>query len=184
MEMAFDAARQRVRVISQRMRLLVLLGVVIAVGGTLLIWGSPELPRWLLADLGVADKIASPSPTLAVRAAGLLVTAVPVGLFVFALLQSRRLLAEYAEGGQFSWSAARRLRRIALVICSLAVVGPLTRTLLILVLTFNNPPGQRLLSIGFSFNDYFMGIVGGLLLVIAWVMVEAARLAEENSGFV
>ena len=184
MNMVSQDARQRVRVISQRMRFFVLLGVLLAVGGSLWVWCSPELPRFLIADLGLVGKVPPGSPELLVRLLGIAVTALPVGLLVYALLEARRLFAEYAEGGFFNWSAARRLRRIALVICSLAFVGPLTRTLLVLVLTFNNPPGQRLLSIGLSFNDYFMGMVGGLLLAIAWVMVEAARISEENREFI
>ena len=184
METVFQDARCRVRVISQRMRLLVLLGVVLVLAGVCWIWFAPELPTGLLSELGIAGKVSGGAPTWETRLLGLAVTALPSGLLIYALLQARTLFAEYAAGGFFSWKAACRLRRIAWAICSLAFVGPLTRTLLVLVLTLNNPPGQRWLSIGVSFNDYCAVMVGGLLLAIAWVMVEATRISEENGEFV
>jgi hypothetical protein len=41
-----------------------------------------------------------------------------------------------------------------------------------------------MLAVAFSIHDYFALIVGGLLLAAASVMRDAARLAEENAGFV
>jgi hypothetical protein len=33
-------------------------------------------------------------------------------------------------------------------------------------------------------HDYLALIVGGVLLAVAWVMVEATRIADENASFV
>ena len=41
-----------------------------------------------------------------------------------------------------------------------------------------------MLAIAFSINDYFALIVGGVLFAAATVMREAARIADENAGFV
>jgi hypothetical protein len=41
-----------------------------------------------------------------------------------------------------------------------------------------------MLAITFSLHDYYALIVGGALFAIASVMREAARLADENAGFV
>jgi hypothetical protein len=65
-----------------------------------------------------------------------------------------------------------------------APLGPLTATLLALTLSLANPPGQRLLLVSFSLNDYFALIIGGVLVAVATVMREAARLADENASFV
>ena len=51
-------------------------------------------------------------------------------------------------------------------------------------MTVGNPPGERMMTIAFSINDYFALIVGGVLFAAATVMREAARIAEENASFV
>ena len=48
----------------------------------------------------------------------------------------------------------------------------------------NNPPGKKMLIFNISSNDYSFIIFGVMLLGIAWVMVEATRLAQENAEFV
>ena len=68
--------------------------------------------------------------------------------------------------------------------CVLAVLRPLTTTLLGIVLTMGNPPGQRIVSIGLSIDDYMIAAFGGLILAIGQVMVEAKRLADENRQIV
>jgi hypothetical protein len=60
----------------------------------------------------------------------------------------------------------------------------LTATALALALSFGNPPGQRYLVLTLSINDYFAVIIGGVLVAVAAVMREAARLADENASFV
>ncbi len=50
--------------------------------------------------------------------------------------------------------------------------------------TIDNPPGSRQLGIALSTNDYLALIVGGVLLAVAWVMVEATRIADEHASFV
>ena len=47
-----------------------------------------------------------------------------------------------------------------------------------------NPPGSRQLVIALSVHDYLALIVGGVLLAVAWIMVEATRIADENASFV
>jgi uncharacterized membrane protein len=65
-----------------------------------------------------------------------------------------------------------------------APLGPLTSATLSAALSVGNPPNERAITIAFSINDYFALLVGGVLLAIATVMREAARLAEENASFV
>ena len=52
------------------------------------------------------------------------------------------------------------------------------------VLTLGNPPGQRQLVIGLSWDDYLAVLLAVVLIAIATVMAEAVRVAEENEGFV
>ena len=76
------------------------------------------------------------------------------------------------------------LRRLAWSLIGAAGAQVVARTLHGLVLTMNNPPGKKMLVLCVSSNDYSFLIFGVLLLGIAWVMVEATRLAQENAEFI
>jgi ACR3 family arsenite efflux pump ArsB len=94
------------------------------------------------------------------------------------------LFGGYARGEIFSLAAALRLRRLGLAVMSLFVARPLTTALLSAVVTSNAPPGQRHVVLSLGSDDYFCLLMGVVLLAIARVMREAARLAQENAEFV
>jgi hypothetical protein len=107
---------------------------------------------------------------------------VGVGLLVVGQLWT--LFGGYARGQIFSLAAALRLRRLGLAVMSLFVARPLTTALLSAVVTSNAPPGQRHVVLSLGSDDYFCLLMGVVLLAIARVMREAARLAQENAEFV
>jgi hypothetical protein len=84
----------------------------------------------------------------------------------------------------FGAGAARHLQMFGASVLAQAPLGPLVSVALTVALTLGNPPGERMLAIAFSINDYFALIVGGVLFAAASVMRAAARIAEENAGFV
>ena len=65
-----------------------------------------------------------------------------------------------------------------------AILGPLSSAAVFVALTYSNPPGNRQLAISLSLDNYVALIVGGVLLAVAWVMVEATRIADEHASFV
>ena len=104
--------------------------------------------------------------------------------FLWGLLQLRGLFLCYAKGEIFSRTAARYLSRFALALLLDALATILQRTALVGFLTMHNPPGDRhfIISIGTpEINTAFIGII---FMVIAWVLAEAATVAEEHRGFV
>ena len=174
---------QRVRHIAAWMRALALGGGVMLLGATLVMWASPEWIATTVAhELGLGKAPLTITPSVQVAGAG--VALVPVAVGLFALLQVWHLFGDYARGAIFTASATARLRRLAWSILGVALAQVLARTGLGLVLTMNNPPGQKVLVVGLSSNDYILVLFGLLLLSIAWVMVEATRLARENEEFV
>lgn len=107
-----------------------------------------------------------------------------IGLGLFALWHLWLLFGEYARGRVFGAASHRHLRRFAWGMFASALLAPLQRAWVGVALTLGNPPGQRLLVIELSWNDYVAILCGAVLLAIATVMAEAVRLAEENDGFV
>ncbi|WP_140630801.1 DUF2975 domain-containing protein [Methylibium rhizosphaerae] len=131
---------------------------------------------------GLEHRTVDPTPATRSLAAAALLPVLLVSWF--GLWQVWQLFGGYARGEVFTTAAALRLRRLALVLMSLCLVKPLTGALMSVALTFNSPPGQRLLAVGLSSDDYLTLLMGAVLLAIASVMREAVRLAAENAEFV
>jgi hypothetical protein len=173
----------RVRRIASLMRGMVLVGGSIFTISTLAIWVTPEWAR-----LGASQQLGidpgSVTITPAVQFYGALISLLPLALGVFGMVQVWFLFGEYAQGRIFTALGSMRLRRLAWSLIGAAAAQIIARTLHGLVLTMGNPPGKKMLILSVSSNDYSFLIFGVLLLGIAWVMVEATRLAQENAEFI
>lgn len=127
-------------------------------------------------------------PNLPADAAGrwrtALVSLLPVGGGLYALLHLWRLFGEYGRGRVFGATAQDALVRFAWAVLLLALLLPLARGLMTVALSIGNPPGQRFLSISIAWFDCLHILFGAVLVAIARVMVEARRLADDNAGFV
>jgi hypothetical protein len=144
------------------------------------------IPDWtrnlLLAKLGQAG--ASLPVTAPARLAAAVIVAVPVAVMLYGLFAVRALFREFRQGHVFTARAARHLQEFAATVLAQAPLGPLTSAGLSVAVSMVNEAGPRMLAITFSLHDYYALIVGGALFAIASVMREAARLADENAGFV
>lgn len=114
------------------------------------------------------------------RLLGFLVSMIPLSVLFYALHQAYELFDGFRLGRIFTDDAPIRLRRIGLCMIALAILRPITGTLLGLVLTASNPAGQKVLALGISVDDYMIALFGGLILAIAHVMLEAARMADDH----
>ena len=65
-----------------------------------------------------------------------------------------------------------------------AVLAIVSRTVAVLAATLSNPPGERMLTIGFGTPDMMGLTTGAAFLAMGLVMREAVRLADDNAGFV
>ena len=176
------APMDRVRRIARWVRAMALVGgiVLLALGVTL--WMSPTWVAKVAASEAGIDMTSPVTP--AMQWGGALVGMVPVSLGLFALFQVWQLFGDYGRGAIFTPGATLRLRRLAWSLIGVAATQVVARTATGLVLTMNNPPGQKMLVIRLSSHDYVLLLFGVLLLAIAWVMVEATRLAQEHAEFV
>jgi hypothetical protein len=163
-------------------RVLIALGALVITLAPLWVWSSAERVQALAAQIpGTSGPITVDARAMLL---GPLVTLLPVAVGLFTLWQLWRLFGQYAAGRVFSRPAQQHLRGFALGVLAAALAAPLTRTLLILVLSLGNPPGKRMLVIGFSWDDYMNLLLGAALLAIATVMAEAVRVFEEHAEFV
>jgi len=173
----------RLRRFSGIMAMLTTLGMLLIAAAMIAVFLIPDWTRnLLLARLGQAGHGLSLSTGHLIAAAT--ITAVPVGVLLFGLWQVRTLFLNFVNGHVFTLASARLLRDFAGSVLAQAILGPVSSTALMLAFTLDNPPGARQLVITLSSQDYLALIVGGVLLAVSWVIVEATRIADENASFV
>lgn len=102
--------------------------------------------------------------------------------FWVGLLAPKQILNNYQEGMIFTDANARCYQYVGwLFLINAILIKPLSDMLMVLLATINNPPGQRIISIGCFSNangeDIFMG---SFVMIVAWVMLEANKLKEEQ----
>jgi hypothetical protein len=170
-------------------RLPTIMCAVIAAGGVLAeaalvwVWAVPAyvsdyvVPRLGLVNVPVAvDEVT--------RLEGFTISMIPMLLLFYMLHQAYELFDLYRRGKVFAAEIPERLRHIGLSLILLALLRPITGAWIGTVLTASNPAGQHILAIGLSIDDYMIAALGGLLLALARVLLEANRLAEENRQIV
>lgn len=98
----------------------------------------------------------------------------------------RRLFQSYAAGDVFTPAAAQHLKYAAYALLALIVTRPIGGALFGLALSIDTVKqgGQGHLMIAFGSTEVWLGLAGAIVLVIAWIMGEAAAMAEENKAFV
>ena len=109
---------------------------------------------------------------------------IPTGVLIYGMARLRRLFHLYQTGDIFSADAARCLKQFAITVMLQAVLGPIASAAHSVIVTFHNPPGERMLSLSLGSGEFAALLLGGLLLVIAWIMGESSRVADENRQFV
>lgn len=109
---------------------------------------------------------------------------VPTAFTIWALWSLRQLFLLYASGEVFSHHALRMLNHVAVALFAGVITGFVTQAPITLLLSWYKGHGHRALSIGIGSHEIAGLFVAGAVLVIARVMAEARRVADENAGFV
>lgn len=166
-------------------RLAWLMCFAVAIGGALAeicllwVWLNPQyVEAYVVPHLGLPAGAATLDG--GTRAAGFAISMLPLAMLFYALHQAYALFDDYRLGRVLSQDAPLRLRRIGLTMLALAIARPIANMALSVALTAANPPGEKMLTIGISLDDYMIAVFGGLVLAIGHAMVEANRIADEN----
>jgi len=172
---------RRIHRLAWIVRAMCLLGVVVI--GTLpfIFWAQPD---WVADVAAKTWNLPLVQLDLGSRLCGLAASMLPTSVSLFALWQMWALFGCFAQGELLARRPAQHLRHLGLGLCTLALAQPLGQTFGILALTWGNPVGQRRLWFGLSSDHYLALLFGLLLLALAQVLHEAARVADENAEFI
>ena len=172
---------KRIRRLAWIVRLLCLCGAVGIGLLPFLFWARPD---WVADVAARSLQLRTLQLDLGARLGGLVASLVPASVSLFALWQMWSLFGCFAQGELLARRPARYLRRLALGVCALAAALPLATSAAVLALTWDNPAGERQLYFWLSSDHYLALLFGLLLLALAQVLHEAARVADENAEFV
>lgn len=170
--------------LSRVMSILSLLGMAIIPALVTAIFLYPDPTQFLMLRLDhVGVDLTSQIP-LQSRVDALACEAAPLGFSVWALWSLHRLFTNYARGDVFSPQTLRHLNYVASalflgVLANLVMQAPISY-----LLTWRLGPHHRSISLSFGSNDAVWLFIAGAVLVIARVMAEARRVADENAAFV
>lgn len=152
--------------------------IVVAVAASALFG---DLPLDIRAAAGVAPEVALSRGMLAVVA---LIGALPAVAMVYVLVRMSGLFRSYAMGETLTPLCAGHIRAIGVGLLTMAVLGFVARPIQIVLASLGNPPGERVLAVGFGSMELGLVLAGGLLLTIGWAMADAVRAAQENAEIV
>lgn len=120
----------------------------------------------------------------AFRIAAFVLVLVPTGFTVWALVSLRKLFFVYAAGEVFSREALRLLNHVAAALFASVIADIVMQPPVMFILSWFRGAGHRYLSLGIGSADIAALFIAGAVLVIARVMAEARRMADENASFV
>jgi hypothetical protein len=173
----------RIARLSRALEIVTDIGIILVAVLTVACFLIPDWSRnLLLARLGQVGAALPVTPPARLAAAAVVVA--PVAVMLYGLWNVRALFREFGQGRVFTAGAARHLQVFAVTVLAQAPLNPLISAGLSFAISMVQETGPRMLAITFSLHDYYALIVGGALFAIASVMREAARLADENAGFV
>jgi Protein of unknown function (DUF2975) len=137
-----------------------------------------------LATQGQSSNLNLGIETLAQRQRAVLVSLLPALAGLYALARLWQLFGRYARGEVFSAATVRVFAHFAYGLLAFWCVSVLGRGLMSVALTWDRPPGHRVLMLGLGSDDFVLLLFGVVLVAIAQVMRRAAQLAQDNAGFV
>lgn len=108
----------------------------------------------------------------------------PICLVMYQLVILRRLFTFYEKGKIFGAENVECYRKLGWMLIIWVGCEVVSNSLLSIALTLDNPPGQRLLTLGVSSGELASLFTGLVVLVISWVMDEGRKIVEEQSLFV
>ncbi len=169
---------------SRIMAWLSLLGAIAYVAAEFLVFLAPNIGRALDIEIHHTGADITMAIPFAYRLAALVVDLIPTALVVWALIELYRLFQHYAKGEVFSRAALGHLNRVAALMFWQVLVSFIAQAPISYLLSLYRPAGHREISLGLGSNDFAFLFMAGVVLVIARVMAEARRMADENESFV
>lgn len=119
--------------------------------------------------------------SLPAKLIGLFGSAIINGIFMVGVYYLIQLFKLYEKGSVFTRQHVHYFKKIGIVLVIYSTLGiMLSNMIFVLAATFDNPPGQRILSLGFGTTNVEVLVIAGLIILTSWIMAEGFKLKEEH----
>ena len=170
---------ERIKRISGKFRCLFNVAIVFIPVLTLLFWlFFNYLPKGFTGVLLVKVTQFLPYSTLFLA---FLVTLIPTSVSIYGIYTLRKLFTLYQQGIVFAEDNVNCFRKLGFTLIIWVVANLLFTPLMSIVLTYNNLPGERSVTVGIGSSDLATLITGAIVVTISWVMSEASKLEDEQA---
>ena len=138
------------------------------------------LPETLINVNTTGSAIVPNKLSVQLQVIGFIVSLLPLSALLYCIMNIRKLFSFYKDGVIFSFEHVILFKRTATALLLWVILKIIYDSAVSVIFTFGNPPGQRLLKVGFSSGEVTALLVGGIIFIIAWVMDEGRILNEEK----
>jgi hypothetical protein len=121
---------------------------------------------------------------LALRIGAAAFALIPTAVASYGLLALGRLFECFARGQIFTGTSMLALSQVTKALVLNVVLAFFMQAPISLLMTWHLGHGHREISLGFGSDDVSVLFLAGVAFVIARVMAEARRVADENASFV
>lgn len=121
---------------------------------------------------------------LPMRFNGFLISMIPGLVTMYGFLHLARLFERFARLEFFTVDTVRHFRIFATTVVAVGILMPLSGALLSLATSLGNSPGNTLISVTAGDSELATIFLGCVMLVIAYVMEQGKRLADDYQGIV
>jgi hypothetical protein len=106
---------------------------------------------------------------------------IPLSAIIYGLQKLRALFRLYENRMIFTEQNVDCFRSLGRALLVWVVCHVVRTSLLSVILTIDNPPGQRILALMFDSGDFAGVFVGLVVLIISWVMDEGRKIQEDQA---
>jgi len=132
---------------------------------------------WLLLKFPIAQLFGLPT---SIQVAGVLISFIPVLLFMFKNYYLARLFNLYQKEVIFSLNNVRYIRNIGIVILIAECFNPFYQIFMSLLISAQNAPGLHKIHFAISGMNLSMILMAIIIIVVSWIMREGVELEQEH----
>lgn len=104
-----------------------------------------------------------------------------VAVILYALKQLMNLFKNYEQGQIFSFSNVTCYKKLGYAVFAWVITDKIVEALISFILTYQNTMGHRQIAVRLGSADLIALAIGGLIILIAWIMNEGHKLNEEQA---
>lgn len=112
---------------------------------------------------------------------GCVIALFPTMMIMLGFYYLIQLFKLYANNIIFGPENAKLIKYIGYTLLGQVIISLITQPILSVVLTLDAAPGHHMITVGIGANEISNMIIGGIVVLISWIMEEGRKLEEEKA---